>query len=74
VPWHGVALVNPPAEECDDGNTNNNDGCDNTCHLTAPQNPACNTFTVTPTTGSSSTQFNFTVMEPMQRIPTYYYK
>lgn len=61
VPRHGfVTASNPPAEQCDDGNTNNGDGCSNTCQIDTPQNPVCNSLLASPTTGTLSTQFNFT--------------
>jgi cysteine-rich repeat protein len=38
-------------EQCDDGNTNNNDACSNSCTLNTPSCPAFN-FTIAPTTWS----------------------
>jgi cysteine-rich repeat protein len=40
VPWCGDGKVNQVSEECDDGNTNNGDGCSSACNLESPQN--CN--------------------------------
>ena len=37
-------------EECDDGNTNDNDACNNACELASPACIDFN-FTVTPSTG-----------------------
>lgn len=37
-------------EQCDDGNTNNNDSCRNDCTL-PPANPVCTSLTLTPANG-----------------------
>jgi cysteine-rich repeat protein len=41
-------------EQCDDGNTTNGDGCDNSCQLETPQCSDFN-FMVNPETGDTST-------------------
>ena len=44
-----VYLFGSTSEQCDDGNTNNDDACSNSCTLNTPSCPAFN-FTIAPTT------------------------
>lgn len=48
-----------PTEQCDDGNTIDTDACNNQCQIVNVGPPACTTFTVNPTTGNTSTQYDF---------------